>query len=121
MKASRGLPSLWGGFPPEACPNLPMSKKVEVLVEHFYAQGVSLANKSVSTASAGQSNPIDTWVTVTPKKRMKANRTSKIVNSVFSTLVAGVPLEADPPISAAVPSVSPPLHPAPTHDAGLFS
>ena len=58
----------------ESCPKLPVSKKIEVLVERFDAQGVSFANKSrsqSSSTSSPSSKPIDTWVTVTPKKRMR--------------------------------------------------
>jgi len=51
----------------EACSNLPVSKKVEVLVEHFDAQGVSLTNMSFSSSSASPSKSVDTSVTVTPK------------------------------------------------------
>ena len=59
----------------ESCPKLPVSKKIEVLVERFDAQGVSFANISrsqSSSTSSPSSKPIDTWVTVTPKKRMRA-------------------------------------------------
>ena len=53
----------------QSCPNLPMSQKVEVLVEKFDATGVTKAQGGSS------SNPIststETWVTVSPKKRVK--------------------------------------------------
>ena len=52
----------------QACPNLPVAKKVEVLVERFDVQGVSLANKVVGSSSVGPSYPLDTWVTLNPQK-----------------------------------------------------
>ena len=66
----------------ESCPNLPSSTKIEVLVERFDAQGVSYANKSQNQSIPPTSKPIDTWVTVTPKKRMCATKASKVVNSM---------------------------------------
>ena len=50
-------------------------------MERFDAQHVSLANKIVGSSSIGPSHPLDTWVTVTPKKRMRAVRHPKGVLS----------------------------------------
>jgi len=85
----------------DSCPKLPVSSKIEVLVERFDAQGVSYANKSPSGPSSHSSSPrppIDTWVKVTPKKRMRAGRSSMFPHSHPSKLG---------PVAAASPSVPP--------------
>jgi len=53
----------------EFCPKLPVAKKVEVLVERVDAQGMSPANRTHHPFSSVNSNPIDTWVIVTLKKK----------------------------------------------------
>ena len=55
----------------QTCPKLPLSQKVEVLVEKFDATGVT------KVQSGNISNPVapsvnESWVTVSPKKRVKA-------------------------------------------------
>ena len=80
----------------------------------------SFANKSAGSASVGPSLPIDTWVSVTPKKRMRANRS---VKSVKTPLPPPATSNAMPnvPVSAAGPScVSPPKNPAPAPDPGIL-
>jgi len=105
----------------EACPNLPMAKKVEVLVERFDAQGVSLANKVVGSSSAGPSQPLDTWVTVTPKKHMRAIQHPK---GAFSTGPAPSfkpsTVSQTPPSAIATSSLSPTFNPAPFHVDGII-
>ena len=54
-----------------ACPKMPIAKKVEVLVEKFDATGVTkIQPLHVPTTSSSSLN--ETWVTVSPKKRVKA-------------------------------------------------
>ena len=55
----------------QSCPNLPISQKVEVLVEKFDATGVTTARSTNPTQPLMNSMP-NTWVTVSPKKRVKA-------------------------------------------------
>jgi len=54
----------------QTCPKLPMSQKVEVLVEKFDATGVTPAQGG-SGSSSGIASTNETWVTVSPKKRVK--------------------------------------------------
>ena len=61
----------------EACPNLPVSKKIEVLIERFDAQGVSQANKGVKSNPTSNINSGDTWVSVSPKKRVRPSHNTK--------------------------------------------
>jgi len=61
----------------ESYPNLPVSKKIEVLVERFNAPGVSLADKSVNPSSTTLTHSGDTWVTVSPKKRVRSFHTPR--------------------------------------------
>ena len=53
----------------QSCPKLPLSQKVEVLVEKFDATGVTTAQGGSSLNPLSASN--ETWVTVSPKKRVK--------------------------------------------------
>ena len=55
----------------QSCPNLPLTQKVEVLVEKFDATGVTKAHAS-SSANPLSPSVHETWVTVSPKKRVKA-------------------------------------------------
>jgi len=55
----------------QTCPKLPLSQKVEVLVENFDATGVTKAQAAtVSNSLSATAN--EHWVTVSPKKRGKA-------------------------------------------------
>ena len=105
----------------ESCPNLPMSKKVEVPVERFDAQGVSFSNKSQSHSTHGTSKPIDTRVTVTLKKRMRSNKSYEVVHST-NTVVAVVISPVSAPIIPAPLPLSPSsyLHPAPVNPEGII-
>ena len=53
----------------QSCPKLPLSQKVEVLVEKFDATGVTTAQGGSSSDPLSASN--ETWVIVSPKKRVK--------------------------------------------------
>ena len=93
----------------DSCPNLPVSSKIEVLVERFDAQGVSYANKAPSGSSSHSSSPrppIDTWVKVTPKKRMRAGRTSVLPHSkslhTLPSSVLGYGTTSSPPVQPVV-------------------
>jgi len=60
----------------QTCPKLPLSEKIEVLVEKFDATGVTIAQTGT------RSNPLsasanENWVTVSPKKRVKTMIQSK--------------------------------------------
>ena len=55
----------------QSCPNLPLTQKVEVLVEKFDATGVTKVSSS-SSATPLPPSVHETWVTVSPKKRVKA-------------------------------------------------
>lgn len=69
----------------ESCPNLPVSKQIEVLIERFDAQGVSPANKSVIPSGTTLPNLDDTWVIVSPKKSVRAMHSSKQSKASSST------------------------------------
>jgi len=45
----------------------------------------------MSSSPASPSKPIDTWVTITPNKRMRANRTPRMVHFMNPAPVAEVP------------------------------
>jgi len=55
----------------ETCPKLPITEKVEVFVEKFDASSVS---KAQTPATSSHDPPLanESWVTVSPKKRVKA-------------------------------------------------
>jgi len=55
----------------QAFPQLPISKKVEVLVDKFDAIGVTLA-QPMNTPIPFPQPAKDNWVTVSPKKRVKS-------------------------------------------------
>jgi len=54
----------------ESCPKLPTTKKIEVFVEKFDASGIAKAQAPGSSSSHLTSN--ENWVTVSPKKKVKA-------------------------------------------------
>jgi len=75
------------------CPNLPLSQKVEVLVEKFDATGVTVAQPPPGHHSAS-AHAQNNWVTVSPKKRVKAliharPRRSSTLNPVGSSNAEG--------------------------------
>ena len=55
---------------------MPVSKKNEVFVEHFDAQGISQANKTFSTSPSNTINIADNWVIISSKKRVRSFHTS---------------------------------------------
>ena len=55
----------------QACPQLPIAQKVEVLVEKFDASGVPVA-QPLNDPSLFPHPLDDSWVTVSPKKRVKS-------------------------------------------------
>jgi len=55
----------------ETCPNLPRTSKIEVFVEKFDTFSLTKA-QSPSSSSRSPPIPIETWVTVSPKIRVKA-------------------------------------------------
>ena len=96
----------------ESCPKLPVSSKIEVLVERFDAQGVFYANKSHSGSAANPSSPnqpIDTWVKVTPKKRMRAVRNPNMLKTWSLNAIPPSVLGAGAASTPANPNLGPPL------------
>ena len=55
----------------QSCPNLPLTQKVEVLVEKFDATGVTKVSAN-SSANPMPPSVNETWVTVCPQKRVKS-------------------------------------------------
>ena len=110
---------MWGGSHQlEACPNLPVAKKVEVLVERFDASGVSFANKPVSSSLVGMTKPLGSWVTITPKKRMRAPRKPKAVFSPPGGSTSVGPCEGTP-VVALIPPLPTPFPAVPILSEGM--
>jgi len=97
----------------QSCPNLPLTQKVEVLVEKFDATGVTKASTS-SSANPLPPSVNETWVTVSPKKQVKAMiqlrpRRHSSLNPVEESGKGGVVL---PPPAPFIPCPNPaPLGP----------
>jgi len=101
----------------EACPKLPISKKVEVVVEKFES---STNINAPSMPTAPQNPPLadESWVTVSPKKRVKAMiRAKPMRNSVLNPKKA---IHGGTSTAVAPPRLARAIDPAPVGPDGIL-
>ena len=57
----------------DSCPRLPLNKKIEVIVEKFDAHNMGGLSNPLKPSSSFVPITMETWVTVTPKKRFRSS------------------------------------------------
>jgi len=78
---------------------------------------VSFANKAYSQSIPGSSKPIETWVTITPNKCIRANKSPKVKPSTVTIIPPGPEPIIPVPASSSMPT---PLNPVSVSPEGII-